>query len=183
MQEDQAQASQDQSESTPNSSEVSEVKTAEEIQNEIIEKLKTENDGLKDAMMRTMAEAQNIRRRIQDQMANERKFGAEGLVRDLLPVLDNFARTLQAIEKGASVDSIVDGVKSIEKQMLKAMEGANVKKIDAVGQVFNPEVHEAIVTHETDEVPNETVLDEIEAGYLLHDRVIRPARVRVSKQP
>ncbi len=153
------------------------------VADDIIEKLKAENDGLKDAMMRTMAEAQNIRRRIQDQMAIDKKYGAEGFVRELLPVLDNFSRTLHAIEKGASLDALVDGVKSIEKQMLKALEKGQVQKIEAVGQPFDPKFHEALVTHETDEYPNETVLDELEAGYILHDRVIRPARVRVSKTP
>lgn len=178
--ENEANATNSQVDTNPESEQTTDPQT---VQDEIIAKLKEENDGLKDAMMRTMAEAQNIRRRTQEQMAAERKYGAENLVRELLPVLDNFARTLQAVEKGASLESLTDGVASIEKQMMKALESAGVMKIESAGQPFDPEIHEALVTHETDEHPDETVLDEIEAGYKLHDRIIRPARVRVSKKP
>lgn len=154
-----------------------------DVRDEIIAKLKDENDSLKDAMMRAMAEAQNIRRRTQEQMANDRKYATEGLVRELIPVLDNFGRTLAAVSSGASAEKIAEGVAQIEKQMLKALESANVVRIESVGQPFDPEKHEALVTVETDEYPDETVVDELEAGYMIHDRVVRPARVRVSKKP
>lgn len=154
-----------------------------DVRDEIIAKMKDENDSLKDAMVRAMAEAQNIRRRVQEQMQSERKYAGENLVRDLIPVLDNFARTLQAIEKGASPEKIVDGISKVEGQMLKALESNNVVRIKSVGEPFNPEHHEALATLETDEHPEDTVVDEIEAGYMLHDRVVRPARVRVSKKP
>ena len=154
-----------------------------DVRDEIIEKLKGENDSLKDAMMRAMAEAQNIRRRVQEQMQTERKYAAEGLVRDLIPVLDNFARTMDAINKGANAEKIAEGVAQIEKLMMKALEGANVVRVKSVGEAFNPEMHEALTTLETDEFADDTVVDEIEAGYMIHDRVIRPARVRVSKKP
>lgn len=154
-----------------------------DVRDEIIAKLKDENDSLKDAMMRAMAEAQNIRRRVQEQAATEKKYAAEGLIRELIPVLDNFARTVKAVESGASAEKIAEGVAQIEKQMLKALEGANVVRIASVGQPFDPERHEALVTVESDEHPDETVVDELEAGYIFHDRVVRPARVRVSKRP
>lgn len=149
----------------------------------MIAALQMELESQKDQMLRAMAEAQTIQRRLRTQMEQDRKYAAEPLARELVVALDNFTRSIKAAEAGASAEAILDGVRSIESQIRKALESVGVKKIESVGQVFNPEVHEAIVTHETDEHPDETVLDEIEAGYIIHDRVLRPARVRVSKQP
>jgi molecular chaperone GrpE len=149
----------------------------------MIAALQMELESQKDQMLRAMAEAQTIQRRLRTQMEQDRKYAAEPLARELVVALDNFTRSIKAAEAGASAEAILDGVRSIESQIRKALESVGVKKVESVGQVFNPEVHEAIVTHETDEHPDETVLDEIEAGYVIHDRVLRPARVRVSKQP
>lgn len=149
----------------------------------IIEKLKGENDSLKDALMRSMAEAQNIQRRLRQQMLDDRKYAIEPLVRDLIPVLDNFNRTLLAAEKASNIESLIEGVRAVERQLLKALEGAQVTRIPSTGSTFDPEVHEAIVTVETNEVPHDTVLDEVEPGYMLHDRVVRPSRVRVAVKP
>ncbi len=149
----------------------------------MIAALQMELESQKDQMLRAMAEAQTIQRRLRTQMEQDRKYAAEPLARELVVALDNFTRSIKAAEAGASAEAILDGVRSIESQIRKALESVGVKKVESVGQVFNPEVHEAIVTHETDEHPDETVLDEIEAGYIIHDRVLRPARVRVSQQP
>lgn len=146
-------------------------------------KLDQENADLKDASLRAMAEAQNVQRRLRQQMENEKKYAAEPLARELVPVLDNLTRTLEAVEKGASLETLVDGVKAVEKQLLRALNQAGVQKVGSVGHPFNPEHHEALVVLETDEHPDDTVVDEIESGFVLHDRVIRPARVRVSKKP
>lgn len=149
----------------------------------MIAALQMELESQKDQMLRAMAEAQTIQRRLRTQMEQDRKYAAEPLARELVVALDNFTRSIKAAEAGASAEAILEGVRSIESQIRKALESVGVKKVESVGQHFNPEVHEAIVTHETDEHPDETVLDEIEAGYVIHDRVLRPARVRVSKQP
>lgn len=149
----------------------------------MIAALQMELESQKDQMLRAMAEAQTIQRRLRTQMEQDRKYAAEPLARELVVALDNFTRSIKAAEAGASAEAILDGVRSIDLQIRKALESVGVKKVESVGQLFNPEVHEAIVTHETDEHPDETVLDEIEAGYIIHDRVLRPARVRVSKQP
>ena len=148
-----------------------------------IDTLEKENADLKDQKLRAMAEAQNTLRRFRTEAENQRKFAHEGLVRELIPVLDNFDRTLAAIEKGASLEGVIDGVKAIEKQLKKAVESQGVQRIEPHGQMFDPEIHEAVVTHATDEHPEDTILDVIEAGYVLHDRVIRPSRVRVAKKP
>jgi len=148
-----------------------------------IAELEHEVVQLKDEKLRAMAEAQTMLRRFRQDAENQRKFAHEGLVRDLIPVLDNFDRTLAALAKGASAEAVADGVKAVEKQLRKAVESHGVQRIHPHGEVFDPEKHEAVVTHETDEHPDDTVLDVLEAGYLLHDRVIRPSRVRVSKKP
>ncbi len=160
-----------------------EIPTVLDDRDTMIAALQMELELQKDQMLRAMAEAQTIQRRLRTQMEQDRKYAAEPLARELVVALDNFTRSIKAAEAGASAEAILDGVRSIESQIRKALESVGVKKVESVGQVFNPEVHEAIVTHETDEHPDETVVDEIEAGYVIHDRVLRPARVRVSKQP
>ena len=148
-----------------------------------IARLDKENSDLKDASLRAMAEAQNVQRRLRQQMENEKKYAAEPLARELVPVLDNLNRTLDAVEKGASLETLVEGVRAVEKQIQKALSQAGVQRVASVGHPFNPEQHEALVVLETEEHPEDTVVDEIESGYVMHDRLIRPARVRVSKRP
>ena len=148
-----------------------------------IEKLNKENAQLKDAALRAMAESQNSARRQRQELENFRKWSNESLVADLIPVLDNFDRTIQAVSKGASVESLAEGVNAIERQLRKVLEQYNVRRIDPVGEKFDPALHEAVVTHETAEHADDTVLEVLEAGYVIHDRLIRPSRVKVSKRP
>ena len=148
-----------------------------------IGELEHENLELKDQKLRAMAESQNTLRRFRAEAENQRKFAHEGIVRDLIPVLDNFDRTLAAIEKAATIEALTEGVKAIEKQLKKVIESHGVQRIDPQGEMFDPVMHEAVVTHASEEHPEDTILDVIEAGYVLHDRVIRPSRVRVSKKP
>lgn len=116
-------------------------------------------------------------------MDEDRKFAAKPLVERLLPVLDSFERSLDAAEKGASFESLLEGVRVVDKQLRQALETVQVKRIESVGKPYDPEVHEALLSHETDEHPEDTVTDEIESGYTMHGRVVRPAKVRVSKKP
>lgn len=148
-----------------------------------IAELEAEVAGLRDQALRSVAEAQNVQKRARMQMDQERKFATEGLLRDLIPILDNFDRSLAAVEKGASLESVVGGLRTVDKQLRSVLERAGLKRVGSVGMAFDPAHHEAIVTHETEDHPEDTVLDEIEAGYVLHERVLRPARVRVSKRP
>ncbi len=156
---------------------------AVDLQAELIAQLTSERDALKDQLLRVMAEAQNIQRRMRQQRDAERKFASEGLVRDILPVLDNFERTLRAAEKSPSIEKLIDGVRAVEKQLRRALATAHVAKIEAVGVHFDPNKHEALAVGTTDEAEEDTVLEEISAGYTLHDKVIRPARVKVAKRP
>lgn len=145
--------------------------------------LKEEVTRTKDDMLRQLAEAQNIQRRLRQQMEQDRKYAVEGLIRDLVPVMDNFERSLAAAEQGASPEAVIDGIRAMQKSLQRALEPVGLIRVESVGMPFDPEIHEALATVETTEVEPDIVTDEIEPGYVLADRVIRPARVRVSKAP
>ena len=149
----------------------------------LIVQLAEERDALKDEMVRALAEAQNIQRRLREQYAEALKFAAEPIVQEILPVLDNFERTVKAFEKGASADQLIKGVKQVEKQLRSALSKVNVEKIKSVGTHFDPEQHEALDTIVSEEHDEGTVTSEIVAGYTMQGRVIRPARVQVTKKP
>lgn len=142
-----------------------------------------ENQELKDQLLRTMADLQNVRKRHSQEKHALQKLAAEDLIVALLPVLDNFERTLSAIEKGASLESVVEGIRAVDRQLRSTLEARHLVRIPAVGAAFDETFHEAVVTHATEEVPAGTITDELEAGYMLGEKVIRPAKVRVAKAP
>ncbi len=150
---------------------------------EQVQKAADERDQIKDQLLRTMADFQNFRKRVMDEKRQIEERANERFVLELLPVLDNFERGLAVMEKGGSIESLVDGVKAIDRQLRTVLEGQKVVRVPSVGQPFDPEVHEALAMVDSEEHEDGTVIDEIESGYKLGDRVIRPARVRVSKKP
>src|SRR5690606_17766912 len=109
-----------------------------------LQKAQDERDQLKDQMLRTMADFQNFRKRSMQDLENLRQFASEKVITLLLPVLDNFERTLASIENGASVESVSEGVRAIEKQLRHVLDTQQVKRIPALGQKFDPELHEAV---------------------------------------
>lgn len=141
-----------------------------------------ELNDLKDQLLRTMADFQNFRKRAQQDKVFTQKIASENLVRDLLPVLDNFERTVAASDGGATIESIVEGVRMVHKQMMSVLAQRNLERIKTVGEAFDPEFHEAIGTEVRDDVEDGTITVELEAGYRMADRTIRPARVRVAKK-
>lgn len=150
---------------------------------EQVQKASDERDQIKEQLLRTMADFQNFRKRMMDEKKQIEERANEKFVLQLLPVLDNFERGLAVMEKGGSVESLVEGVKAIDRQLKIVLEGQKVVRVPSVGQPFDPEVHEALAMVDSADHEDGTVLDEIESGYKLGDRVIRPARVRVSKKP
>lgn len=150
---------------------------------EQIQKAADERDQIKDQLLRTMADFQNFRKRVMDEKRQIEERANERFVLELLPVLDNFERGLAVMENGGKLESLVEGVKAIDRQLRIVLEGQKVVRVLSVGQPFDPEVHEALAMVDSDEHEDGTVIDEIESGYKLGDRVIRPARVRVSKKP
>lgn len=148
-----------------------------------IETLKAEQQELQGQLLRTLADMQNMRKRFLQDQEQTKRFATEELVRELLPVLDNFERTIIAAEQGASIDTVLDGVKAVDRQLRTALERQRVTRIKAHGEPFDPDLHEAIATDESHEHEEGTVTGEIEPGYKMGEKVIRPARVRVARKP
>lgn len=149
----------------------------------VVEKLASELAQKQEELLRTMADFQNFRKRTQTEAAQLRKFAAQSLVESLLPILDNFERTLRAAESGATLESLVGGVSAVERQLKSILEAQGLERIVSVGQPFDAEIHEALAVVATEDHEPDTVMDEIEAGYRMGDRIIRPAKVRVAGQP
>lgn len=149
----------------------------------LIAALTFERDQLRDQLLRSVAELQTFRQRSQQQRLELQKYGAEDLLQELLPVLDNFQRSLKALEGNADPEAILQGVSMVERQLRTALESAHLQRVVAVGEVFDPELHEAVGTVETEEFEPNVIVDEVEAGYRLHERLLRPAKVRVATRP
>jgi molecular chaperone GrpE len=157
--------------------------TADVEREELFAKLTAERDELQQQILRTIADMQNMRKRYQQEAMQIRQFATEELVRELLPILDNFERTIAAGDQGADVKTVMEGIQAVDRQLRSALERQKVTRIQSHGNPFDPDIHEAIATDDSDEHPEGTVTLEIEPGYKMADKVIRPARVRVSKKP
>jgi molecular chaperone GrpE len=147
------------------------------------DELKRQLDEKQDRLLRALADTENVRRRAQRERDDYVKYANESLLRDLVPVLDNLDRALEAARTGGDAQSVVAGVELIQRELLKVLERAGVTRYSALGQPFDPTRHEAIArVVSADAVPG-TVLRETLPGYLLHNRVLRPALVSVAAAP
>ncbi len=133
--------------------------------------------------LRSQAELENYRKRVQRERDEERRYAALPLVRDLLPVIDNLHRALEAARTGGTVGDLTEGIDLVLKQLDDVLARHGVKPIDAAGKPFDPNLHAALTQIPTSEHPPLTVLQDVERGYVLHDRVVRPSRVIVSAAP
>jgi molecular chaperone GrpE len=134
-----------------------------------------------DSLLRTMADFDNFRRRTRQEMEEIRRIALEEFLRSLLRVMDNFERALQAAEESQSFEKLMEGVQLTYRQMQALLREAGVQPIEAVGKPFDPNFHEAVQRVESPEHPDETVLEEVERGYMIQSRVLRPSRVKVVK--
>ncbi len=146
---------------------------------ELMEKLRDEHEKL----LRTAADLDNFKKRAQKEKEEVQKFGAERLLKDLLPVVDNLDRALEASAKTSDFESLRQGVAMTRKQFEDALGRHGVKGFSALGQPFDPHLHEAMQQVETAEVPANHVAAELVRGYTLNDRLVRPALVVVAKAP
>ncbi len=149
---------------------------------EEIERLKLERDDLKNQLLRSFADLQNFRRISTQRLGDTRREVTESVVGSLLPVLDNFERTMQALVTGATLESLQEGVTMIERQLRTALESHELTRVKSVGQPFDPELHEAVATWDSPDHAEGTITDELVPGYRMGDRVIRPAQVRVVRK-
>jgi molecular chaperone GrpE len=142
-----------------------------------------ERDANSDQLLRAQAEQDNYRKRMQKERADERLYQAASFARAILPPLDNLERALSAAANSEQESELVAGVRMVAKQFADVLSGFSIKVIDAVGQPFDPNFHEAIQQMPSEEHPKMTVIQEVERGYQLHDRIIRPSKVIVSSGP
>ncbi len=144
-----------------------------------IEELRRQHDRL----LRELAEAHNVRRRAQQKAQDDVRYANEALLRDLLPVLDNLDRAIDAARERGDAASVLEGVELVRREGLRVLERYGVRRYSALGQPFDPTRHEAIARVVSVEAEPNTVIREQLPGYLLHDRVLRAALVAVASAP
>ncbi|QFY62183.1 nucleotide exchange factor GrpE [Rhizobium grahamii] len=149
--------------------------------------LKAENAELRDRYLRLAAEMDNLRRRTEREVKDAKTYSAAGFARDMLAVSDNLRRAIDAVPEeakaagDAGLNTLIEGVEMTERSMLSALERHGVRKLEPVGQKFDPNFHQAMFEVPNPEVPNNTVVQVVQAGYTIGERVLRPAMVGVAK--
>ena len=141
---------------------------------------------LKDKLLRTLADMENLRRRSQKDREDAVKFSAANFARDMLSVADNLRRATESIPKedetdGVSLAAFIEGISLTEKELLSTLERHGIRKIEPMGEKFDPKFHEAMYEVPSADAENGTVMQVVEAGYVIHDRLLRPAKVGIAK--
>ena len=137
-------------------------------------------EELTDKVIRQMAEFDNFRKRTEKEKSQMYEIGAKDIIDKILPVIDNFERGLAVVPEDKKDDSFVQGMEMIYKQLMTTLEGAGVKVIEAVGQEFNPDFHNAVMHVEDDEVGENIVVEEFQKGYMYRESVVRYSMVKVA---
>ena len=151
-----------------------------------ITELEGELADFKDRSLRALADAENTRRRSEREVIDAKKYGSSNLVKDLLNVSDNLHRALEAVgedvkELDETVKNLVVGVQMVEKEMLDVFEKHGVTKLQPIGEKFNHDFHQAMYEVEDSGQPTGTIVELLQPGYVMHDRLLRPAMVAVAK--
>ena len=152
----------------------------------VLEHLNAENNSLKDKVLRTMAEMENMRRRTDKEVADSKAYGISNFAREMLNVADNLNRAISSLPAEArasseAVRTLVEGVELTERDLLSRLARFNVKPMEPQGQKFDPNMHEALFEIPDEGVPSGTVLQVVETGYSIGERCLRPAKVGVSR--
>lgn len=146
-----------------------------------LEKVKAERDTLLDRLARSQAEFENARKRAAREQQEFRDYASADVIKALLPIFDSFERALQA--PAAQSSEFRNGIELIYKQLQNTLARLGVRPVPAKGEPFDPHLHEAIEMVETTDVPDHQVIEELQRGYKLKERLLRPAMVRVAKEP
>jgi len=146
-----------------------------------LRKKAAERDEYLSLLQHVRADFANYQKRVKNEIESNRRFAAQPLISELLPVIDNLERAMQAADSSGNVGGLLDGIRLVHQQLLAALGRHGVQPVAAAGLPFDPDVHEALLEQTAADKPDRTVLQELQKGYSLHDRVIRPARVIVSK--
>ncbi|BAC13925.1 nucleotide exchange factor GrpE [Oceanobacillus iheyensis] len=152
----------------------------EAVENDEIAKLQQEKDETYNRLVRLQAEFDNYKRRTLKEREADRKYKSQDLITELLPAIDNFERALQ-VEVTEENKSIIDGIMMVYRQLQEALTSQGVEPIKTEGEVFDPNLHHAVMQIEDENMDSNTVVEELQKGYQLKDRVIRPAMVKVNK--
>ena len=153
----------------------------------VLDKLKAENEELKDRTLRTIAEMDNLRKRTAREITDARSYAVANFARDLLGVGDNLQRAIQAVppekrESGSDeFKALIEGVELTERELLKALTNAGVSKFNPEGEKFDPNFHQAMFEMPNPDMPNNSVAQVVQEGYKIGERVLRPAMVGVAK--
>jgi len=137
-------------------------------------------EELTDRLTRQMAEFDNFRKRTEREKSQMYEIGAKDIIEIILPVIDNFERGLVAVPEESKEDPFVEGMEKIYKQIMTTLEGVGVKPIEAVGQEFNPDFHNAVMHVEDEEAGENIITEEFQKGYMYHDSVVRHSMVKVA---
>ena len=141
-----------------------------------------ERDEFYDKFLRARAELDNYRKRMLREKENIQDFAMIDLARALLPVLDDLDRALNAPRDNRHVKHFLKGIKLIEAQLFKVLEDKGVKPVKALGEIFDPNLHEAVTVDAKSDKPDNTVVEELQRGYIYKDKIVRPAKVKVAKK-
>ncbi len=163
--------------------EVDEQYGAGEDSEEKLQCLEREKEQLQDRLLRTMAEFDNYKKRVVREKEDLIAHGTEKFALELLPVIDNLERAIDQARQAEGIEPVVEGIEMILKQFLTTLEKFHIKSFLSAGEPFDPEKHEAMVQQEHDEIEENIIIDEYLKGYMLRDKLLRPARVVVSGGP
>jgi len=150
---------------------------------EKLDKAEQEKKELSERLLRTLAEFDNYKKRVSREKEDLLKYGNEKLAFELLPVLDNFERALEQAKIAQEIGTVVEGIDMMLKQFMSALEKFSIKPFSSVGEPFDPQRHDAMAQQEHPDHEDNTVMAEFQKGYYLSDKLLRPARVIVSKKP
>jgi molecular chaperone GrpE len=171
----------------PEAANTSADETASQAAPDPIAVLEAEKADLKDKFLRLMADMENLRRRTEREVADARTYAVANFARDMLNVADNVRRAIESVPDEArstaegAFKGLIDGIDLTERDLLKTLERHGVKKLEPEGQKFDPNVHQAMFEVPNPDVPNGTVVQVVQSGYVIGDRVLRPALVGVAK--
>ena len=147
-----------------------------------LERLRCEASEATDRYLRAVAEFENTKKRLHREKEEFARFASETVVRDLLPIVDSLDQALVAVDKQSDPQAIIKGVHLIYRQLLGLLEKEGVRRISSVGEPFDPHKHEAVAQVEAaDGKADDTIVEEVQVGYTMHGKVIRPAIVKVAK--
>ena len=156
-------------------------KETESVEEDLLEKERIRAQNMEDRFLRVNAEFENYKKRMIRESSDRLKYFHLDLIKELLPSLDNLDRAIShAKSENNDVDSMIEGLEMVNKMTHEVFEKFGVSRVDTIGEVFDPNFHQAVGVVESDSVPENHIVEECLGGYLLHDRIIRPAMVRVS---